>query len=88
MKKQKSLSLDRLTVIRSKVEQIIEENRKGVGSGQDISEIEENLLTSILDIGKLLLEDRIMEEEKNLENTGYDIVGKKKRIKVNKAANM
>jgi len=78
MKKVEDLSLVRLTAIRSEVEGLIAENRKSVGSGQDIRTIEEGLLSKILDIGRLLLQDRIIEEENKLEKTGYNIVAKKK----------
>jgi len=76
--KMKSKSNQRLSAIRSKVERVIEKNRKEVGSGKGISEIEEDLFSSILEIGKLLLADRIIEEEEELENTDYTITGKKK----------
>jgi len=78
MKKVEDLSLVRLTAIRSEVEGLIAENRKSVGSGEDIRTIEEGLLSKILDIGRLLLQDRIIEEENKLEKTGYNIVAKKK----------
>jgi len=73
----KDISRQRLESIRSKVEQVIEKNRREVGTGKEISEIEEDLFSSILEIGKLLLKDRIIEEENQLENTNYSIAGKK-----------
>lgn len=75
----KDKSQQRLDAIRSKVEQVIENNRKEVGTGKEISEIEGDLFSSILEIGKLLLQDRIIEEEEKLENTDYGIKGKKNK---------
>jgi len=71
-------SQQRLEAIRSKVEQVIENNRKEVGKGKSISEIEQDLFSSILEVGKLLLTDRIESEEEQLEDTRYDIEEKKK----------
>ena len=79
MKKNKERSSDRLEKIRSKVESLIDKNRGEVGTGKEISRIEQDLLAGILDIGKLLLEDRIIEEREELENTGYSIEGKKNK---------
>ena len=77
--KKKESSTKRLEKIRSKVEILIEKNRGEVGTGKEISSIEQDLLVGILDIGKLLLEDRIIEEREKLENTGYRIKGKKNK---------
>lgn len=73
------LSTARLSKIRSRVESLIEKNRNGVGSGKELSTIEEELLAGVLDLGKLLLEDRIISERDELENTGYGISGKKNK---------
>ena len=77
--KETGLSTERLEKIRSSVEFLIEKNRKGVGTGKELSTIEEELLAGVLDLGKLLLEDRIIAEREELENTGYDIAGKKNK---------
>jgi predicted RNA-binding protein len=74
-------SEDRIEKIRLKVENIVTENRNNVGTVNSIQEIEENLMSNLLSLGKLLLEDRIVAEEKRLEGLGYDIKGEKKRIK-------
>jgi hypothetical protein len=79
MKQKKESTTKRLEKIRSKVEFLIEKNRGEVGTGKEISTIEQELLVGILDIGKLLLEDRIIEEREELENTGYRIEGKKNK---------
>jgi hypothetical protein len=69
---------ERLARIRSKVENLIEKNTKETGTGKRIDEIEGELLSGILEVGKLLLEDRIEEEGSALEEKGYEITGKKK----------
>lgn len=56
---------------------MIDQNRNDVGSGKTISEIENVLLSSVLELGKLFLEDRLIAEEEKLENTNYGIKGKK-----------
>ena len=75
----KNKSDQRLEAIRAKVEQVIEDNRKEVGEGKSISEIEQDLFSSILEVGKLLLADRVVSEEEQLENTSYSIEGKKNK---------
>jgi len=75
----KNKSEQRLEAIRTKVEQVIENNRKGVGEGKSISEIEQDLFSSILEVGKLLLADRVVSEEEQLENTTYSIEGEKNK---------
>ena len=75
----KNKSDQRLEAIRAKVEQVIENNRKEVGEGKSISEIEQDLFSSILEVGKLLLADRVVSEEEQLENTTYSIEGKKNK---------
>jgi len=72
-------STARLAEIRSRVESLIERNRKGVGTGKELSTIEEELFAGVLDLGKLLLEDRIIAERDELEDTGYRISGKKNK---------
>ena len=79
MKQKKETSNQRLEAIRSKVGSVIEKNREEVGSGKSISEIELDLFSNILDIGRLLLADRIVGEEEQLENTDYSIEGKKNK---------
>ncbi len=76
MKKQVSRS-ERLKQIRSKLETIVQSNRKEVGSGKNIGEIEEELLESLLEVGQLLFDDRIIEEESKMEEKGYEVAGKK-----------
>ena len=73
------LSTERLEKIRLRVEALISKNRKEVGTGKELSGIEDDLLSGVLDIGKLLLEDRIMSEEESLESTDYRIEGKKNK---------
>lgn len=77
MKRSKTNSDSRLEKIRFQIDELMNKNRKEVGSGKSINEIEDDLLSGILEIGKLLLEDRIISEEKELEKTGYRIKGKK-----------
>jgi len=72
-------STARLAEIRSRVESLIERNRKGVGTGKELSTIEEELFAGVLDLGKLLLEDRIIAERDELEDRGYRISGKKNK---------
>lgn len=79
MKKNNPSSTKRLDEIRTKVESLITKNRKEVGSGKSISEIENGLLSDILEIGKLLLEDRVIEEEEKMEDKSYEIEGKKNK---------
>ncbi len=76
MKKEQTRE-ERLKQLRSKVEKIIGNNREDVGSGKKIAEIEGELLGSLLDVGQLLLEDRIIEEELKLEEKDYELKGKK-----------
>lgn len=76
--KEKLSKEERLALIRSKVENLIEKNEKEAGTGKRIDEIEGELLGGILEIGKLLFEGRIEEEESALEEKGYEITGKKK----------
>lgn len=75
--KKKLTREERLKRIRSKVENLIEKNREEVGMGKKIAEIEEEFLESLLEVGQLLLEDRIVEEESKLEEKGYEVKGKK-----------
>jgi len=69
----------RLKEIKGRVSALIEKNRTEVGSGKTIGEIEVNLLEELLNIGKLLVEDRLIEEEKKLEKSGYEIAEKKRK---------
>lgn len=78
MLKKKRNREERLTRIRTKVENLIEKNTEETGTGKRIDEIEGELLSGILEVGKLLLEDRIEEEESALEEKGYNIAVKKK----------
>jgi hypothetical protein len=78
MKNRNKLSEKRYSEICLKVESIITNNRKEVGNGNSIQEIEEGLLSSLLDFGRLLLKDRVIEEESKLEKEGYEIESKKK----------
>lgn len=78
MKKNEETSPQRLEKIREEVESLITKNREEVGTGKEISIIEQDLFASILDLGKLLLEDRIIEEREELESKTYTIKGKKK----------
>lgn len=73
MSKQELSSKERLQEIQSKVEKLVDTNRKEVGIGKSITEIEETLFSEILDLGKLLLADRLIEEENKLENRSYEI---------------
>ncbi len=79
MKNKNSQSNKRLEKIRTKVEKMIEKNRDEVGTGKTIGEIEQDLLSGILEVGKLLLEDRLIEEESELEDKGYEVKGKKNK---------
>jgi len=74
----KDLSEQRLDDIRSRLEDLIISNRSDVGSGQEVGDIEKSLFSGILEVGKLLLEDRIIEENDYLEQSAYDIKAKKK----------
>lgn len=69
----------RIKTIRSRIDFIIEKNRKEVGTGQSIKDIELSLLSDVLDLGRMLLEDRIVEEEKKLEDNKYIIDEKKNK---------
>ncbi len=77
MKKTKQNSKERLNGIQLKIENIITNNRNEVGQGHSFQTIEEGLFTKMLSLGRLLLEDRIIEEENRLEHSGYEIKGKK-----------
>ena len=79
MEKNKRDSVNRLEKIRLQIDRLINKNREEVGIGQSITEIENDLLSGVLEVGKLLLEDRIILEEEELEKTGYSIVGKKNK---------
>jgi len=78
MKNRNKSSENRYSEICLKVESIITNNRKEVGNGNSIQEIEEGLLSSLLDFGRLLLKDRVIEEESKLEEEGYEIESKKR----------
>ena len=77
MKKTTQNSKERLSEIQLKIENIITKNRSEVGQGQSFQTIEEGLFAQMLSVGRLLLEDRIIEEENSLEHSGYEIKGKK-----------
>ena len=47
---------------------IIQKNEEEVGSGKSVGEIEGELLSSLLEMGKLLLCERIESEAENLED--------------------
>ena len=49
----------KLEEIRNKLELIIQKNEEEVGSGKSVGEIEGELLSSLLEMGKLLLCERI-----------------------------
>lgn len=68
-----SLESDRLLKIKTRIDNLLSSNRSEVGSGKTISEIEQSILKELLQIGKLLLEERIEAEESNLEEQGYEI---------------
>ena len=74
----KDLSTQRLEAIRSRLEDLMISNRSSVGSGEEVGEIEKSLFSGVLELGKLLLEDRIIEENEHLEQSDYDIEAKKK----------
>lgn len=67
----------RLAAIRVKLESLIEKNQLEVGSGKSLATIEGDILSSLLDIGRLMVEDRVVEEEKKLESRGYEVSGEK-----------
>jgi hypothetical protein len=67
----------RLAAIRSKVENLIEKNTSEVGSGKSLHTIEGEILSSLLAIGRELVEERIAAEEASLEARGYELEGKK-----------
>lgn len=71
----------RLESIRAKLESLIEKNQSEVGIGKSLSTIEGDILSGLLDIGRLLVEERIGEEEQTLESKGYEVEGKKIRRK-------
>ncbi|TAK37006.1 MAG: hypothetical protein EPO28_12750 [Saprospiraceae bacterium] len=67
----------RLESIRAKLESLIEKNQSEVGSGKSLSTIEGDILSGLLDIGRLLVEDRVVQEEQTLESKGYEVEGEK-----------
>jgi hypothetical protein len=67
----------RLKSIRAKLESLIEKNQSEVGSGKSLGTIEGEILGSLLDIGRLLVEDRVVQEEQTLESKGYQVEGEK-----------
>lgn len=77
MKSNTQTSNQRLNEIRLRINKIVTKNRKEVGQGHTFQAIEEGLMGDLLSLGRLLMEDRVIEEEKSLESKGYEIEVKK-----------
>jgi len=77
MKEKIETSKVRLNEIRSRIDGIVSKNRNEVGQGHTFQSIEEGLLVDLLSLGRLLITDRVIEEEKRLEREGYEIDVKK-----------
>ena len=79
MRNKNKKSSKRLEKIRNKVEKLIAKNQDETGTGKSIGAIEGDLLRGVLEVGELLLEDRIEREEGDLEERDYEVQGKKSK---------
>jgi hypothetical protein len=74
MEKQK---ISRLEGIQGHFEKLLEKTQASNGGGQSLGDIEGEILSELLKLGKLLLSERIEQEEAHLESEGYEVLGEK-----------
>jgi hypothetical protein len=67
----------RLEGIRAQFEKLLDKTQVAKGVRQSVGEIEGEILSDLLQMGKLLFSERIEQEEKYLESEGYEVVGEK-----------
>jgi CRISPR/Cas system-associated protein endoribonuclease Cas2 len=66
-----------LESIQAQFEKLVEKTEAERGQVKSIESIEGDILSALLEMGKLLLKERITNEEQHLESVGYDVVGEK-----------
>lgn len=74
MDKQK---ISRLEGIQEQFEKLLDKTQACNGRAQSLGDIEGEILSELLTMGRLLLSERIEQEEANLESKGYEVLGEK-----------
>lgn len=73
----KMIKSNQLEGIEKHFEKLIGKTEASVGCRQSIGDIEGDIMTELLALGKLLLAERVSNEEAHLESIGYEVVGEK-----------
>lgn len=66
-----------LESIQAQFEKLVEKTEAERGQVKSIESIEGDILSALLEMGKLLLKERLTNEEQHLESVGYDVEGEK-----------
>lgn len=69
--------ISRLSSLESHFEKLLDKTQAFNGGSQSLGEIEGDILSELLKLGKVLLSERIEQEEAHLESCGYEVVGEK-----------
>ena len=69
--------VSRLSGIEAQFEKLLDKTQAVSGGHHSIGEIEGDILSELLKMGKLLLSERIEQEESHLESVGYEVIGEK-----------
>lgn len=67
----------RLDAIQSQFEKLLAKTQAQKGAVQSLGDIEGEFLSELLQMGNLLLRERIEQEELYLESKGYEVSGEK-----------
>lgn len=69
--------ISRIEGIQAQFEKLLDKTQVQTGVVQSVGDIEGEILSELLKMGKLLLSERIEQEEANLESGGYEVLGEK-----------
>jgi hypothetical protein len=69
--------ISRLDGIQAQFDKLLDKTQATKDGGQSLGEIEGEILSELLKMGKLLLSERIEQEEAHLESAGYEVFGEK-----------
>ena len=69
--------ISRLSGIEAQFEKLLDKTQAGSEGHQSLGDIEGEILSELLKMGKLLLSERIEQEEAHLESGGYEVIGEK-----------
>lgn len=71
--------ISRLDVVQAQFEKLLDKTQVPQGKVQSVGDIEGEILSELLKMGKLLLLERIEQEETHLESGGYEVLGEKNK---------